>query len=54
MAILYGGKDQLTSLDTIQAFAARHHAKLTMMENGEHGFQPDEQMRFLENWIKGE
>ena len=53
-AILYGGKDQLTSLDTIKAFAARYHAKLTIMENGEQWFHTDEQMRFLENWIKGE
>ena len=53
-SILYGGKDQLTSLDTIKAFSKRHHAKLTIMENGEHWFHTEKQMRFLENWIKGE
>lgn len=54
ISILYGAKDDLTSRDIITAFAVRHHAKLTIMENGEHWFHTDEQMRFLENWIKGE
>lgn len=50
--ILYGGKDNLTSIETITAFAKAHHASLTVMEDGEHWFHTEEQMRFLDDWIK--
>ncbi len=50
--ILYGKKDDLTSYETIAAFADAHGAGLTVMENGEHWFHTEEQMRFLDNWIK--
>lgn len=50
-AILYGSKDNLTSYNTIAAFAEKHNAKLTVMENGEHWFHTEEQMRFLDDWI---
>ncbi|MEE0857570.1 MAG: alpha/beta hydrolase [Ruminococcus sp.] len=50
-AILYGIKDNLTSFETISAFAEKHNAKLTVMENGEHWFHTEEQMRFLDDWI---
>lgn len=53
-AILYGSHDNLTSYDTIKAFAEKHHADLTVMENGEHWFHTKEQMKFLGIWIKGE
>ena len=49
--ILYGDKDNLTSLETISAFAAQHNADLTVMKNGEHWFHTDEQMKFLDEWI---
>ena len=49
--ILYGSCDNLTSFETIAAFAAAHNAELTVMENGEHWFHTDEQMRFLDRWI---
>ena len=52
--ILYGSRDNLTSYDTIKAFAENHHAKLTVMENGEHWFHTEEQVQFLDSWIKGE
>lgn len=51
--ILYGSRDNLTSIDTITAFAEKHGASLTVMENGEHWFHTEEQMRFLDSWIKG-
>ena len=50
--ILYGDKDNLTSYETIADFAEKHNAKLTVMENGEHWFHTDEQMHFLDEWIK--
>ena len=51
--ILYGEKDQLTSLATMKDFAEKHHAGLTVMENGEHWFHTEEQMAFLDHWILG-
>ena len=50
-AILYGSEDNLTSYETIAAFAEKHNAKLTVMKNSEHWFRTEEQMRFLDDWI---
>ena len=50
--ILYGDKDNLTSIETITEFAKSHNAKLTVMKNGEHWFHTKEQMDFLNHWIK--
>ncbi len=49
--ILYGDKDNLTSIETITNFADNHDVKLTVMHEGEHWFHTKEQMRFLDNWI---
>ena len=51
-SILYGSKDNLTSLETIRFFAERHNASLTVMDGGEHWFHTEEQMKFLDKWIK--
>ena len=50
--ILYGSNDNLTSLETIRRFAKTHNADLTVMENGEHWFRTEEQMKFLDDWIR--
>ena len=50
--ILYGRNDHLTSSETITDFAHKHQATLTIMEGGEHWFHTEEQMTFLDNWIK--
>lgn len=50
--ILYGRHDNLTSLATISEFAEQTGATLTVMENGEHWFHTEEQMRFLDCWIE--
>lgn len=52
-AILYGSQDNLTSRDTIAAFAKAHGAELTVMEGGEHWFHTPEQMAFLDAWLSG-
>ena len=52
--ILYGQHDDLTSLETISAFAKRIGAELTIMPGGEHWFHTDEQMGFLDDWITKE
>ena len=51
--ILYGERDDLTSPETISAFAAATGAELTVMPGGEHWFHTEEQMRFLDRWIAG-
>lgn len=50
--ILYGSKDNLVSLETVTEFANKINAPLTVMEGGEHWFHTDEQMKFLDEWIK--
>lgn len=51
-AILYGDKDNLTSLSTVTAFAEETGATLTVMAGGEHWFHTDEQLAFLDEWFK--
>ena len=51
--ILYGSLDQMTSYETVSAFANKHGAGLTVMEGGEHWFHTQEQMQFLDDWIRG-
>ena len=50
--ILYGERDSLTSYKTILNFTNKSKANLTIMKGGEHWFHTDEQMEFLDNWIK--
>lgn len=50
--MLCGTADELTSLDTMRAFAAAHGAGLAVMEGGEHWFHTPEQLRFLDDWIR--
>ena len=50
--VLYGDKDNLTSLPTITEFTEKTGATLTVMENGEHWFHTEEQMNFLDKWIE--
>lgn len=49
--ILYGSSDNMTSPETIRAFARETGASLTVMEGGEHWFHTEEQMNFLDGWI---
>lgn len=50
--ILYSGNDNLTSRQTVNEFINSHNAHLTVMENGEHWFHTDEQLAFLDVWMK--
>jgi len=49
--ILYGSTDNLTTLETMQEFANKVGATITVMDGGEHWFHTDEQMQFLDRWI---
>lgn len=50
--ILYGNRDNLTSFSTISVFSELTGSTLTVMKNGEHWFHTEEQMTFLDNWIR--
>ena len=50
--ILYGERDNLTSLAAATRFAEKIGASLTVMPNGEHWFHTDAQMAFLDKWIR--
>ena len=50
--ILYGDSDNMTSYKTMSKFSDQIKATLTIMKNGEHWFHTEEQMDFLDNWIK--
>lgn len=50
--ILYAGNDNLISCQTVDWFISSHNAHLTVMENGEHWFHTDEQLAFLDVWMK--
>ena len=50
--ILYAEKDNLISHETVDKFIKNHNAHLTVMENGEHWFHTEEQLIFLNNWLK--
>lgn len=51
-SILYGSHDTMQEMDTIRRFAEESGAAVTVMENGEHWFHTDEQMEFLDQWIR--
>lgn len=50
--ILYGKKDDMTSLETITNFAHTINASLTIFDKAEHWFHTEEQMDFLDTWVK--
>lgn len=50
--ILYGEKDNLTAYETVSQFAGQIGTTLTVMKDGEHWFHTEEQMDFLDDWIK--
>ena len=48
--VLYGENDILTSKEAVDAFVLSIGAELTVMENGEHWFHTQEQLRFIDRW----
>ncbi len=53
-SILYGENDNLTSIETMKAFAEKQGATLTVMKGGEHWFHTEEEMKFLDEWIRSQ
>lgn len=52
--ILYGSGDNLTPRRTVEEYVRQHHAKLTIMEGGEHWFHTPEQLAILRKWEETE
>ena len=50
--ILYGDKDNLTSIETVRTFAENCGADLEVMQGGEHWFHTEKQMAFHDAWIR--
>lgn len=52
--ILYGSRDNMTPRQTVEAYTRQHHAKLTVVEHGEHWFHTPEQLSILQTWEETE
>ena len=50
--ILYAGGDHLVSRQSVERFAEEHGAGLTVLEGGEHWFHTEDQLAFLDGWMK--
>lgn len=50
--ILYGGDDDLVPRQTVDRFVHDHGAGLTILEKGGHWFHTDEQVAFLDDWMR--
>ena len=48
--VLYAGRDTMTDYETIETFAKKHAAKLTVYEQGEYRFHTPEQLEVLKKW----
>lgn len=42
----------MVSRQTVERFAEEHGAGLTVLEGGEHWFHTEEQLAFLDGWVK--
>ena len=49
--ILYGEKDNVTSIETVKQFSEKTGAVLHVMPDGEHWFHTPEQMAYLDQWL---
>ena len=52
--IAYGEKDHLTTHETMHRFAEENKCTLSVMDDGEHWFRTEEQMAFLDAWLRDE
>ena len=50
-SILYGGKDNLQSVEVIQKFVKAHDCKLTISQNSEHPFMEKEDTETVRRWL---
>ena len=52
--ILYGTNDNLTGKNTMEQFCVKNACRLTTVENGEHWFHTEEQLKALHDWEERE
>ena len=50
--VLYGSDDSLVPFASVAAFAEAGNVRLTVMKDGEHWFHTEEQLAFLDDWIR--
>lgn len=50
--ILYGGRDDLQSLEVIRAFADRFGCQVTVAENSQHPFMEESDFPIVDRWLK--
>ncbi|MCI5873199.1 MAG: alpha/beta hydrolase [Clostridiales bacterium] len=50
--VLFGGKDNLQSLEVIKKFADKFHCSLTVAENSEHPFMGEGDAQIVNRWLK--
>lgn len=50
--ILYGGKDNLQPLSSLQTFCERFGAELTVSENSEHPFMEKDDFEIVDRWLE--
>ena len=50
--ILYGNKDNIQNEDIIKNFSNKFNCDLTILENGEHYFHTEEQLKFYKEWLE--
>lgn len=51
-SILYGGKDNMQSVDVIQDFVKAHDCKLTISQGSDHPFMQDEDVKIVCAWLE--
>ena len=44
----------ITSIETIRAFVEKQGATLTVMQDGEHWFHTEDEMNYLDEWIRSQ
>ena len=49
--ILYGNKDNMQNEDLITDFCNKFDCKLEILENGEHYFHSEEQLKYYKDWL---
>jgi alpha-beta hydrolase superfamily lysophospholipase len=51
-AVLYGSKDEVCEFDTITKFVDQFSCKLKIVQDAEHYFHTEEQLKKLEDWLE--
>ena len=49
--ILYGSKDNMQEQTIIENFSNKFNCELSILENGEHYFHTEEQLKYYKNWL---